>query len=290
MTLLNGQMRINNKITRVVCERVDAAVRFIYCRVKFIRRILFWRFYSSDFAALDKEFERAEENLSERRFYFKDKVCLELGPGNSYINAYNMLAYGARKVVLVDKFPRQVESRRQKELFMQELNYIRGKCRQKNLPFGKRGVIDRECIEFLSGDISDIAFKEKFDFIYSVSVMEHIKDVRGVIRKFREIINDNGMMYHSIDMRDHYNFAAPFLFYKYSRGVWEKYLTKEGVSYTNRLRYYDYKNLFRHYGFEPLSEETVKYPVNHKKINSEFKGREDLDVGFLRIVLRKTTA
>ncbi len=110
----------------------------------------------------------------------------------------------------------------------------------------------------------------------------------GNIKKLEEIVKRGGLMYHSIDMRDHYNFNNPFLFLKYSRNVWERYLTKEGVSYTNRVRYSEFKNLFEKYGFKILNEEKEKFPLKKIKVSKDFDQEdEDLDVGLWRVLLTK---
>ena len=96
-------------------------------------------------------------------------------------------------------------------------------------------------------------------------------------------------MYHHIDLRDHFNFNSPFLFYKYEKGTWDKYLTKEGTSYTNRLRYDDYLHLFNKYSFKIVSEEIVRQDLGPGKLSSDFtnKRMEDLEVCTLSILLRK---
>lgn len=250
--------------------------------------MVFWQLYASDYVAVDREFEKAKKILRSKGFKFKGKICLELGPGNSYVTAYNMLANGARKVVLLDKFPRQLNASRQKNFFKKEIDYIQKKYGLKNLPFVKKESINKEYIEVIKGDITNTIFKQKFDLVYSVSVLEHVKNIEAVAGKLNEILKENALAYHLIDMRDHYNFLTPFLFYKYSNFVWEKYLTKEGVSYTNRLRYADYKKIFSNCGFKLIDEEITRYPLGFGKISREFKERCDLNVGFLKIVLQKS--
>ena len=96
-------------------------------------------------------------------------------------------------------------------------------------------------------------------------------------------------MLHNIDLRDHYNFNKPFLFYKYSDWVWDNFLTKEGISYTNRLRYDDFINIFKKYGFETIYEKTEKCELSKTRLSQRFKDRNkrDLEVTHLTILLRK---
>ncbi|MCD6226143.1 methyltransferase domain-containing protein [bacterium] len=228
-----------------------------------------------------------KKTITKNGFDFSGKVCLELGPGNSYINAYNLLMNGAKKVILIDKFPRHLKTKKQKEFFRKELDYIKKKYNLSELFFIRNGKIRKQYIEFIRADLVDTHFKEKVDFILTVSVLEHVKKVEKVVTKLSKILKKNGMMYHWIDLRDHYNFSEPFLFYKYSKRAWEKYLTKEGVSYTNRLRYDDFLKLFKKYGFKILNQKIKRFPLNLKKMNQEFENKNNLDVGILEVILQK---
>lgn len=281
-------MKIDNNFTGFFYNKFDFPIRFLYSQLH-LNKILFWKFYTSDFKKLDSKFEEIKRLMKSLHKNFKGKVCLELGPGNSYLNVYNLLINGAKKVILVDKFSRYMKTKRQKEFFNKELNYIRQKYAKKDLFFIKKGEIDEKYITFIKGDFAKIDFKEKIDFVLTISVFEHIKNVEEVIAKLSKVMKKGGLMYHSIDLRDHYNFNNPFLFYKYSKKTWERYLTKEGVSYTNRIRYTQFMNLFKKWGFKVINQEIERFPMKLKgiKINKEFKNQDNLDVGILRILVRR---
>jgi len=168
-------MKLENKFLSYFWNNFDFLIRFIYCRNAFFKKILFWKLYFSDFRKLDQKFEEMKKNTLKNRFDFEGKICLEIGPGNSYINAYNFLMNKAKKVILIDKFPRMVKSREQHKYFIQEIDYIKKKYAKENLFFFKDGKLDERYIKFISGDITNINLLEKFDFIYSFSVLEHIK-------------------------------------------------------------------------------------------------------------------
>lgn len=280
-------MKINNGFLGYIFDNVDFLVRFLYCKLPVINKILFWKLYTSDFKQLDYSFEKIKKLMNDQHQSFKDKTCLELGPGNSYNNAYNFLMNGAKKVILIDKFPRYIKTTKQKEYFKRELEYIEKKYNKKELFFVKGDSLNKRYIRLIAEDITQSDIKEKVDFIYSISVFEHIRDVEGNIKKLSKILKNDGLMYHSIDLRDHYNFNNPFLFYKYSKRTWEKYLAKEGISYTNRVRYNEYIKLFKKHGFKILKEEIERFPFNTKKLNKEFQNQDNLDIGTLRILLKR---
>ncbi len=269
----------------------DALVRFAYCKVPLIsasaNRLLFWRLYASDPQRLDNQFEQAKKIWQEQKFNCTGKTILELGPGNSRLNAYNFLMNGAKKVILVDKFSRYHASRRQKQFAAQEIKYIKRKYSITELPFLDRyGRPQDNCIEFIQGDITKLNLP-LVDFIYSVSVLEHIKFPGIFIKKSTDFLKPGGLMFHHIDLRDHYDFNHPFLFYKYSPEAWDRFLTREGHSFTNRWRYDDFREVFRHSRLEVIAEKKQIYSLNKVKIHNSFRQCRHLDIGIWNCLLKK---
>jgi len=280
-------MKVQNRAASYFFSEFDFPIRFLYSRFH-LNKLFFWKLYTSNFERLDQKFEKINKILKKNGFNLKNKVCLELGPGNSYINAYNFLMNGAKKVILVDKFPRYIKTKKQKEYLKRELDYIKKKYNKKELSFVKGDSLNKEYIQLITKDITNSGLKEKIDFVYSISVFEHIKDVEGNIKQLSKILKKGGLMCHSIDLRDHYNFNNPFLFYKYSKKTWEKYLTKEGVSYTNRIRYSEFKRLFKKYGFEIINEEIERFNIKKHSVSEEFNSNDKtLNVGKVGVLLRK---
>ena len=274
-----------------ILNKFDFLIRFLYCRVPLlssgIHKLLFWKLYISDYEALDAKFEKIKQVFADSNISFKNKVILELGPGNSYLNAYNFLLNGAKKVILVDKFPRQLHSKRQRNYFKEELEFITNKYDKQSLVFlNSSGKLESKYIEFIDKDLADIE-NIVADIIYSVSVLEHVRNPGRLIRQASEILSANGCMYHHIDMRDHYNFARPFLFLRYSDYVWNTFLTKEGLSFTNRYRYTDFRKLFEYYGLAITWEEKRRFDLENTEVHNKFKGLTDLDVGIWDVVLEK---
>jgi len=289
--MLNRNKLMKNKLLSYIFNKNDFLVRYLYCR-KNINRILFklffWKMYTSDFNKLDNNFEQIKKRLSKNGFDFENKVCLEIGPGNSYINAYNMLMNGAEKVILVDKYPRYIKTKKQRDFVVDELNYIKKKYKKSDLFFISNGKIDRKYIEFIPRELSEIQLNKEIDFVLSIDVFEHVVNVKENIAALSRVIKSGGYAFHRIDLRDHYDFSNPSLFYKYENSTWGKKLTCVGTSYTNRIRYKDFIDLFLNNNFNVVFEEKKRMEVNKNiKIVDEFKDRSDLDVGVLNILLRK---
>ncbi|MFC1926564.1 class I SAM-dependent methyltransferase [Chloroflexota bacterium] len=287
-------MKVNSAIISLFWNRFDFLIRFGYCRLGFLsklfNRLLFWKLYSSDFEKLDKIFEDSLDILKKNNISIKDKTILEIGPGNSYIVAYNFLMHGAKKVVLIDKFPRITKTKRQREYFKREIDYIAKKYGQKPFFINSNEEIDTKYLQLIEGELIE-ANIQKADLIFTNSVLEHIKQMQESIWSMSSILNNNGYMLHNIDLRDHYNFNKPFLFYKYSDWTWNVILTKEGISYTNRLRYGDFVQLFQNAGLKTVFEKKRNEDLAATKLCSSFrdKSKESLEVTFLSVLLQKST-
>jgi hypothetical protein len=286
-------MKIGNKcLTSFLFNTLDTPIRFIYTQLgeisKTLNSLFFWRLYTSNFQKLDNQFKEFLKILHKNHISISGKVILEIGPGNSYINAYNFLMNGAKKVILVDKFPRHFKSKNQRKFQQKELNFIKNKYPKKYLFFlSKDGNLKKDYIKFINKDLVKIN-NLSVDLIYSISVLEHVKDVIGNIKKMTEILQPKGYMYHKIDLRDHYNFNNPFLFYKYSDYVWNNYLTKEGLSYTNRWRYNDFINEFKKNNLKIIKQKFIRLTINKKlKIDKKFNKYGNLDIGIMNILLQK---
>ncbi|MFH1590537.1 MAG: class I SAM-dependent methyltransferase [archaeon] len=225
--------------------------------------------------------------LQKNRFKFTNTICLELGPGRSSLDAYNCLMNGARLVYLVDKYPRKMISSKE---YVREIQFMKKKFHKNPAFLLGEGRLDDTFIKLIPRDVSALKSSVKVDLLFSFSVMEHIKEVERNIQKFHNLLKKDGLMYHSIDLRDHYNFNDPFLFYKYSDKTWNEYLVKEGVTYTNRLRYDDYISLFEKHDFKIVEEHITKYPLpSTSRLSKKFRtaDREMLRIGIVRLLLKK---
>lgn len=286
-------MQIKNRYLSLLFDTFDTPIRFLYSRAGVIsttlNKLMFWKLYSSDFIRLNDNFLHVRKLLKEQQIDIRGKIVLELGPGNSYINAYNFLMNGAKKVILIDKYSRYIQTKKQLKFMQQEIAFLKNQYAGQDIFFlDKDGAIKDGFIELNDKDITDLQKKIlPVDFIYSTSVLEHLRNADKAIQSMNLLLKPGGFMYHHIDMRDHYNFSSPFLFYKYSNRIWENWLTKEGMSYTNRWRYWDFINSFKASGFSLVREETTRYHLNGKSLHEEFRGQKDIDIGLMDIILQK---
>lgn len=272
-------MNIQNRHLSRLTNKADGIIRFLYCRFGFLRELFFWRYYASDIRRLDDAFEKMLKVFSTHHIQFSKKKVLELGPGNSRIMGYNLLMHGASEVFLLDKYPRIRKSHRQQRFEEEEREYIANKYQQVPPPHR---------LHLLSGDICT-HHPGQVDLIISNSVLEHIRNLDETIGCMTAHLTNGGYMYHTIDLRDHFNFASPFLFYKYEEDTWDRYLTKEGISYTNRLRFDDLLHLFAKHSCTIIHLETSRQDLGETPCSRKFarKKKEDLEVCIMRVLVRK---
>ncbi|MDD4381952.1 MAG: methyltransferase domain-containing protein [Candidatus Dojkabacteria bacterium] len=267
-----------------IMNSFDFPIRYLYCHSNFFRKIIkisSKRRYLSHGSAININWKLLSDWLKKYRFEIKGKKILEIGPGTSMFNCYKFLIKGAHKVYLLDKFPRINQN---DEDFKKERKNF---CQANNIEEDSLKKLVKDRTIFLNKDIKEITLKD-IDFIFSISVLEHVKDIDSFIKNTYKILKRTGYIYHSVDLKDHYNFGNSFLFYKYSKKIWDKYCVREGVSYTNRIRYDEFLSKFGEYGFQIVENDKDTVDMNKgSKIDSHFRKMDNLNVSYFRVWLRK---
>ena len=141
-------------------------------------------------------------------------------------------------------------------------------------------------------NIIDLNEKKKFDAIISTNVIEHIskKHFEIILEKFRKIVKKYGILSFVIDYSDHYSHTDKNIsstnFLKYSELEFKKYNTP--LLFQNRLRHYDYIDIFKNKKFKILK--IVKGPKGdiQNTVSDEFKkNHQDLFVTWGYFLLKK---
>ncbi|MBN2161166.1 MAG: methyltransferase domain-containing protein [Spirochaetes bacterium] len=282
----------HNRFARFLVNRFDFIIRLLYCKMRLYRLIHLFSpgLYSCNYDSLNSYFLIISKALERNGFSIRGKSVIEIGPGNSYINAYNFLHNGAREVVLVDKYPRYTNTDRQRAYIRNEIDYFKSRNNVKEFPYVNEvtGVLNGDFITFMPGDLRSIRLDRNVDFIYSIAVLQHVRELEQYIRKMAEILNPGGMMCHIVDLKDKFHvFGNPFLFYKYSDFIWNNFCTDDAVTYSNRVRYQDYVEIFKRNGFDLLHGNSWSYDFPGNRINKKFAGRSDLGIGDAQFLLIK---
>ena len=141
-------------------------------------------------------------------------------------------------------------------------------------------------------NIIDLNEKKNFDAIISTNVIEHIskKNFEIILEKFRKIVKNNGILSFLIDYSDHYSHTDKNIsstnFLKYSELEFKKYNTP--LLFQNRLRHYDYIDIFKNKKFKILK--IIKGPKGDMQntVSDEFKkNHKDLFVTWGYFLLKK---
>ena len=173
---------------------------------------------------------------------------LEIGSGARPYTAFRFLLEGAQRFVANDLI--EIETSFSRE-FVSALRagceaIDPALCRHADRIFRlNRGVYNVVGLEALSGQSFDeIKIADKVDLIISISALEHVMNPKGVAKKMAKVLRDGGLMFHSIDFRDHRNFQQPFEFLKLTAEAYGPIATE------NRLRVSDWILLLEQAGFE----------------------------------------
>ncbi len=245
--------------------------------------------FHSDYRVLDAYYDMMLERIRRFGLPLEQPVVLELGPGNSYIIPYNFLHHGTRRIYLVDKYPRQSSSEKQKRFFREESVHFMRKYGLENVSY-----IDMDdckpCtarLSYIEGDILHIDIPEHVDFVFSVAVLQHVPDIVPLLEKLYSIMRPGALMYHIVDMKDKWHeFGTAFSFYRYSDKVWDGYLTNTS-NYVNRLRFGEYMDIFTKCGFDVIHYTSWEYPMDERFLAPRFSTRNDLGIGMAHFFLKK---
>jgi hypothetical protein len=100
------------------------------------------------------------------------------------------------------------------------------------------------------------------DLICTTSVLEHIppNELRDILVECRRIASDNAVASHVVDYTDHYAHSdrsiGPYNFLRYSERQWQRF--NPAIHYQNRLRHFQYGELFDAAGFRVLDEKRIE--------------------------------
>ena len=94
------------------------------------------------------------------------------------------------------------------------------------------------------------------DFVYSVAVFEHVRQVAAAARRSFQLTAPGGYGVHFIDLRDHRDFSRPLDFLAMTAEEWQA----ESGGSENRLRHHEHERIFRDAGFEIVLSRLMDRP------------------------------
>ena len=123
------------------------------------------------------------------------------------------------------------------------------------------GLKEHFGIEYVApSDARQTTFKDNsIDCCTNTYTLEHIpeEDIRKIFKETYRILKPGAVLCCFIDMQDHYSYfdnsVSVYNYLKFNKTRWR--LINSDVHYQNRLRYPDYKTIFKDCGFEIVYED-----------------------------------
>jgi len=185
---------------------------------------------------------------------FSDKRILEIGPGPDLLLGLLALESGAQSYSAIDYFP----------VLSAPLSFYENLKKDLRAPQALRAV-DQVCsslsenkpinspeIKYQILGIEKLDETEnKYDFIFSKDVLEHVDDLNSAFRAMRSSLASGGRMIHKIDFQTHTSFIQDkdrLNFLRYSDYIYNRFVKFRGGP--NRLRLPEVIALAKANGFE----------------------------------------
>ena len=223
----------------------------------------------------------------------KNKVILEIGPGDSIATAVISYAYGASSF-LVDNgyFAKSniIDYIQLKDALISESLNPPNLAENDDIDL----ILKKSNSEYLTKGLSSIKKipSNSVDLIFSQAVMEHIrkKDFEAMNSELYRVLKKDGVISHQIDLRDHLGGGLNNL--RFSDSLWESNFFVKSGFYTNRISFDKMVSIFENLSFkyEILNVQKWKLlPIKKYKIDKKYRNQdeENLRVKVFDILLRK---
>lgn len=81
-------------------------------------------------------------------------------------------------------------------------------------------LLDANTLNYGMINFSTTSLPPIFDFIFSIAVIEHVRDLPGFLTNNFNSLKPGGFSFHWVDFRDHRNFTAPLEFLTITKNEW----------------------------------------------------------------------
>lgn len=223
--------------------------------------------------------------------FLENKTLLEYGPGDLPAVALVMYAYGAKKVVCVDRFKLVKLSEKNINVLNNLINKLPEKYQTRaNDAFvsnaNPASGFKENCISYRVTQDGIVDTSETYDLIYSRAVLEHVNYLEKTMVNMCELIKDNGLIIHQVDLKSHgLHQESPLDFLTWSSLLWWLMYSNKGVP--NRWRIDHYKKLINMCKMNIKQLKPTVYAEQYdidkvrKNLAKEFKNVSDEDLAVL---------
>ena len=222
---------------------------------------------------------------------------VEIGPGHSLGVALSLLLVGAAHVEAVDtvRYASQPDPRSFSELWRRateaELVDLTDVTDPDTELPRAAARLEYQVVDGRGG----WPFPEQSkDVVYSFSVLEHVRDLRGVLEESARVLRAGGLSIHTIDLRDHYNLGPGenwLEFLEFDDRQWDR-MTSARSAWCNRMRSPELRALFTEiFELVEFSEEACDLPIgfDRRRVASRFRSfaLDELSVSSVSVVGRR---
>lgn len=212
----------------------------------------------------------------------KDRVILELGPGDSIATAIVAASHGAT-AILVDSG----------KYVSEDVNLYKSMAEDlERLGLNPPDLSSAKKIEDIVnlcgavyhtaglGSLKTIA-QDSVDLIFSQAVLEHVREHEFIqtMVECKRVLKNNGIASHRVDLKDHLGGGLNNL--RFSNRVWESDFFAHSGFYTNRIRFSKMIRFMKEAGFEIEHSKVDRWdaiPIARNKLAEEFIQESDNDL------------
>ena len=224
----------------------------------------------------------------------KDKLILEIGPGDSLSTAILASCYGLKSILIDrDNFAnKDINHYKKFSEYLLKNNFIPADISNVSNIEEMLHVCNSQ---YLTNGIESIKKVDSgcVDHIFSQAVLEHVRKSEFTIyfEEFFRVLKKNGTSSHQIDLRDHLANALNNL--RFSEKLWESNFFANSGFYTNRLGYEEIKQIAINSGFKVRTDNILKWgelPTKKHKFSKQFRSlnEETLKIKVFDLFLEKS--
>jgi hypothetical protein len=216
----------------------------------------------------------------------KGKSVCEIGPGDFLTSGLSMLAAGARRYTVIDRFPGNYFGETARGFYREiGANWSRFYPDLEWNSAVDAGTFPDDCghlIELIGKPIEDVRPAEKFDVVCSFQVGEHVSDIRVFARVHNELLAEGGIGLHRVDFGPHdvwSQYSDPTTFLRFPDFVWQMTGSNRGIP--NRRRHNEFLDAFREANLDVevlLVEHFDEQSVDLSRLDRQFLSMPKEDV------------
>jgi hypothetical protein len=223
------------------------------------------------FASLDLLLENAGD--------LRGKTVCEIGPGDYLTSGLSILAAGACRYCVIDRFPGDYFGDAAKRWYREiAANWNRFYPQTRwNEAIDADGFPENasDRLELIGEPLETAIPQQRYDLVCSFQVGEHLSDINAFADVHHQVLKDGGVGLHRVDFGPHdcwFSYRDPGVFLRFSDRVWRMTGSNRGVP--NRKRHHEFLEAFAGAGLnvEVLYTDNFDRSImDLKKLNKKFR-------------------